>query len=123
MQPASVLYGCQAQMEGSVSIVILQPLASPTWLIDSQADDELAPLKVKRTNRLKKPRRYFLPGLILCIILRLEIFHRVSLDLQCSTPGIEVRLKSPARRAMYSLIIVSGFFAFTYSLIRTSPRP
>lgn len=53
-------------------------------------DDERSPLKVKRINLPKKPRRYFLPALVLCIILRLEIFHRVSLDLQCSKPGIEV---------------------------------
>ncbi len=57
-------------------------------------DDELAPLKLKRTNLPKKPRRYFLPGLVACIILRLEIFHRVTVDLQCSKPGIEVSLLS-----------------------------
>ena len=61
---------------------------------DDFPDDELAPLKVKRTNLPKKPRRYFLPGLIACIILRLEIFHRVTIDLQCSKPGIEASLPS-----------------------------
>jgi hypothetical protein len=43
-------------------------------------------------NLPKKPRRYFLPGLVLCILLRLEIFHRVTLDLQCSKAGIEVNI-------------------------------
>lgn len=61
-------------------------------------DDELAPLKVKRTNLPKKPRRYFLPGLVFCILLRLEIFHRVTLDLQCSKAGIEVNCIPPVGR-------------------------
>jgi hypothetical protein len=46
-------------------------------------------------NLPKKPRRYFLPGLVLCILLRLEIFHRVTLDLQCSKAGIEVNIAFP----------------------------
>jgi hypothetical protein len=66
-------------------------MASQEPVIDLPLDDERAPLKVKRTDLPKKPRRYFLPALVLCIILRLEIFHRVSSDLQCSKPGIEVR--------------------------------
>lgn len=37
-----------------------------------------------------KPRRRFLIILVASIITRLELFHRVSEDLQCSTPGIEV---------------------------------
>ncbi|KAL2180192.1 glycosyltransferase family 90 protein [Thermothelomyces heterothallicus CBS 202.75] len=55
-------------------------------------DDERAPLRARRSNLPKKPRRYFLPALVVCIILRLEIFHRVSLDLQCSKQGIEAFL-------------------------------
>ncbi|KAH6853560.1 glycosyltransferase family 90 protein [Chaetomium sp. MPI-CAGE-AT-0009] len=64
------------------------------WLpgTNGRFDDERAPLKAKRTNLPNKPRRYFLPALVLCIILRLEIFHRVSLDLQCSKPGLEAFL-------------------------------
>ncbi|KAL2199083.1 glycosyltransferase family 90 protein [Corynascus similis CBS 632.67] len=64
------------------------------WLpgTNGRFDDERAPLKVKRSNLPKKPRRYFLPVLVLCIIMRLEIFHRVSRDLQCSKPGIEAFL-------------------------------
>ncbi|KAK0630003.1 glycosyltransferase family 90 protein [Bombardia bombarda] len=52
-------------------------------------DDELEPLRAARVSLPKKPRRYFLPILVVCIILRLELFHRVTLDLQCSSPGIE----------------------------------
>ncbi|KAF7547442.1 hypothetical protein G7Z17_g7715 [Cylindrodendrum hubeiense] len=37
----------------------------------------------------KRPRRLSLPVLVLCIVLRLEIFHRVNYQQQCSTPGIE----------------------------------
>ncbi|CEI65209.1 hypothetical protein FVEN_g12577 [Fusarium venenatum] len=36
-----------------------------------------------------RPRRLSLPVLILCIVLRLEIFHRVNYQQQCATPGLE----------------------------------
>ncbi|GAB1310240.1 Glycosyltransferase family 90 protein [Madurella fahalii] len=61
-------------------------------------DDELGPLKGAgsgagtRTNLPKKPRRFFFPTLVACIILRLELFHRVTFNLQCSKPGIEALL-------------------------------
>ncbi|KAM7224397.1 glycosyltransferase [Rhypophila decipiens] len=37
----------------------------------------------------EKPRRRFLTLLVTCIISRLEVFHQVSANLQCSKPGIE----------------------------------
>ncbi|KAH7153005.1 hypothetical protein EDB81DRAFT_881954 [Dactylonectria macrodidyma] len=37
----------------------------------------------------KRPRRLSLPALVICIVLRLEIFHRVNYQQQCSTPGVE----------------------------------
>ncbi|KAM0243906.1 hypothetical protein ACHAP5_006763 [Fusarium lateritium] len=36
-----------------------------------------------------RPRRLSLPVLVLCIVLRLEIFHRVNYQQQCATPGLE----------------------------------
>ncbi|KAL2259720.1 hypothetical protein VTK26DRAFT_6483 [Humicola hyalothermophila] len=65
-----------------------------TWLpgANGRFDDGLRPLKVAHVKLPKKPRRYFLPALVLCIVLRLEIFHRVTYDLQCSKPGIEAFL-------------------------------
>ncbi|KAK2042530.1 capsular associated protein [Colletotrichum somersetense] len=39
-----------------------------------------------------RPRRYFAPLLIFCIFVRLEIFHRVTSQLQCSVPGIQAFL-------------------------------
>ncbi|KAK4242686.1 glycosyltransferase [Achaetomium macrosporum] len=65
-------------------------------------DDELGPLKATRTNLPKKPRRYFLPGLIICVVLRLEIFHHVTFDLQCSKAGIEACL--PLLILLYELL-------------------
>ncbi|KAK0631741.1 glycosyltransferase family 90 protein [Immersiella caudata] len=61
------------------------------WLpgTNGRFDDDLGVLRVSRATLPKKPRRYFLPVLVVCIILRLEAFHRVSYDLQCSSPGIE----------------------------------
>ncbi|KAM7206727.1 glycosyltransferase [Rhypophila sp. PSN 637] len=37
----------------------------------------------------EKPRRRFLTLLVTCTISRLEVFHQVSANLQCSKPGIE----------------------------------
>ncbi|KAK0731374.1 glycosyltransferase family 90 protein [Lasiosphaeris hirsuta] len=64
------------------------------WLpgANGRFDDDSGPLRVPRPNLPKKPRRYFLPMLVICILLRLEIFHRVSFDLQCSRSGIEAWL-------------------------------
>ncbi|KAK4157761.1 glycosyltransferase [Chaetomidium leptoderma] len=74
------------------------------WLpgTNGRFDDGPGPLHVKRPNLPKKPRRYFLPGLVACIILRLEIFHRVTLDLQCSKPGVESFL--PLLILLYELL-------------------
>ncbi|TDZ13536.1 Beta-1,2-xylosyltransferase 1 [Colletotrichum spinosum] len=36
-----------------------------------------------------RPRRYYVPLLIACIGLRLEVFHRVTAQLQCSMPGVQ----------------------------------
>ncbi|VBB71571.1 Putative Glycosyltransferase Family 90 [Podospora comata] len=47
---------------------------------------------ISQRNFPKKPRRYFVLILIVCIILRLESFHRVTADLQCSKPGLEAFL-------------------------------
>lgn len=38
----------------------------------------------------KRPRRLSLPLLVVCIVLRLEIFHYVNYQQQCATPGVEV---------------------------------
>jgi len=71
-----------------LDIPAVRPIAD---LKTTTIDDDLGLRKVGRANLPTKPRRYFLPGLVVCIITRLEMFHRVSLDLQCSKPGIEVR--------------------------------
>ncbi|KAK3329499.1 glycosyltransferase family 90 protein [Apodospora peruviana] len=65
------------------------------WLpgANGRFDDDLGQrTALGRVSLPKKPRRYFIPGLVLCIIVRLEMFHRVSSDLQCSKPGIEAFL-------------------------------
>lgn len=46
----------------------------------------------QNTHLPGRPRRLSLPMLVLCIVLRLEIFHRVNYQQQCATPGLEVRL-------------------------------
>lgn len=38
----------------------------------------------------RRPRRYFVPALVLCLVIRLELFHRVAAQIQCSAPGVEV---------------------------------
>ncbi|KAK4193467.1 glycosyltransferase [Podospora australis] len=64
------------------------------WLpgANGRFDDELGALKVSRSNLPRKPPRYFTLILVACIILRLEAFHRVTRDLQCSQPGLEAFL-------------------------------
>ncbi|KAK1755273.1 glycosyltransferase [Echria macrotheca] len=63
------------------------------WLpgANGRFDDDLASVR-SRASLPRKPRRFFLPVLVACIVLRLEAFHRVSLHLQCSKPGIEAWL-------------------------------
>jgi hypothetical protein len=39
----------------------------------------------------RRPRRYFVPVIIACLVLRIEAFHQTTTQLQCSKPGIEVR--------------------------------
>ncbi|KAM5342853.1 hypothetical protein ACJ41O_013819 [Fusarium nematophilum] len=50
--------------------------------------DEAA-LKGPNAHQPKRPRRLSLPVLVFFIVLRLEIFHRVNYQQQCSTPGLE----------------------------------
>ncbi|KAM0329156.1 hypothetical protein ACHAQA_004452 [Verticillium albo-atrum] len=45
---------------------------------------DYAPLSLPR-----RPRRYFVPIIVFCIIIRIELFHQTTAKLQCSTPGIE----------------------------------
>ncbi|KAL2125115.1 hypothetical protein VTJ04DRAFT_1480 [Mycothermus thermophilus] len=75
-----------------------------SWLPGNNGrfDDELLPSKPKRLNLPQKPRRFFFPGLVIAILLRLELFHRVSFDLQCSTQGIEAFL--PLLVLLYELL-------------------
>ncbi|KAK0657160.1 glycosyltransferase family 90 protein [Cercophora newfieldiana] len=81
------------------------------WLpgANGRFDDDLGVLRLSRVSLPRKPRRYFLPCLVVCIILRLEAFHRVSYDIQCSSPGIESWLP---------------LFVVAYELLRgRGPRP
>jgi hypothetical protein len=86
--------GYQVPMGGLVSLLFSCPVFKVFWrLTMSRSDDDLGSTKSLSeapTNLPKKPRRYFLPVLVGCIVLRLELFHRVSFDLQCSSPGVEV---------------------------------
>ncbi|KAF4879074.1 Beta-1,2-xylosyltransferase 1 [Colletotrichum siamense] len=36
-----------------------------------------------------RPRRYYVPLLVFMVFLRLEVFHQVTAQLQCSTPGVQ----------------------------------
>ena len=37
-----------------------------------------------------RPKKWYLPVVIMCIVLRLEASHAVNARQQCSTPGVEV---------------------------------
>ncbi|KAG7136804.1 hypothetical protein HYQ45_005740 [Verticillium longisporum] len=49
-----------------------------------QIRSEHAPLSLPR-----RPRRYFIPIIVFCIIIRIELFHQTAAKIQCSVPGIE----------------------------------
>lgn len=54
------------------------------------AQGPASPRHSRSSTLPKRPRRFFLPALVIFVVLRLEIFHRVVRDFQCATPGIEV---------------------------------
>ncbi|KAK4229716.1 hypothetical protein QBC38DRAFT_471441 [Podospora fimiseda] len=89
----------------SLLILLIAGLASyaisyfADWLpgANGRYDDELGPLKGgaranANLNLPRKPRRYFLLILVVCIVVRFEAFHRVTLDMQCSKSGVEAWL-------------------------------
>ncbi|TPX17961.1 uncharacterized protein E0L32_011962 [Thyridium curvatum] len=55
-------------------------------------DDDIGPLKVTHVNHPPRPRRYFLPALVACVVARVELFKWVEYDLQCSKPALECLL-------------------------------
>ncbi|KAM0282588.1 hypothetical protein ACHAQH_002956 [Verticillium albo-atrum] len=46
--------------------------------------NEHAPLSLPR-----RPRRYFVPFIVFCTIIRIELFHQITAKLQCSAPGVD----------------------------------
>ncbi|PHH92468.1 hypothetical protein CDD83_7216 [Cordyceps sp. RAO-2017] len=59
--------------------------------LSGAAEDE-ALLNGSTSHVPNRPRRFSLPALILCVVLRLELFHLVNYQQQCSSPGIEAFL-------------------------------
>lgn len=55
-----------------------------------------------QANLPKRPRRYFLPAVVGAVVLRLELFYLVSLDVQCVTPGVECFL--PLLLILYEIL-------------------
>ncbi|KAF4997081.1 hypothetical protein FGRMN_4112 [Fusarium graminum] len=55
-------------------------------LLDSAPD---AASQSRNAHLPGRPRRLSLPVLVICVVLRLEIFHRVNYQQQCATPGLE----------------------------------
>ncbi|KAB5584778.1 glycosyltransferase family 90 protein [Coniochaeta sp. 2T2.1] len=67
-------------------------------------DGELPTAKDKnpQTNLPKRPRRYFLPAVVVAVVFRLELFRIASDDLQCAAPGVELFL--PFLLAIYEVL-------------------
>lgn len=59
-------------------------------LPETENDALLLSRQSPHSSQPKRPRRLFLPVLVLCVVLRLEIVHRVTYDFQCTSPGVEV---------------------------------
>ncbi|KAH6681072.1 capsular associated protein [Plectosphaerella plurivora] len=85
------------------SVVIILLLSSGfTWIIsnfaswlpggsDGRFDEGSVILNTKEASHTlaRRPRRYFVPVIIACLVLRIEAFHQTTSQLQCSKPGIE----------------------------------
>ena len=122
--------GFREQMGGlAVSSTAMSSHLSQVFLLSRYTlDNDRKPFKGVRIRArvLNKPRKFSLPVLILCIVLRIEVFHRVSQDLQCSSPGIEV---SPIQTRSFSFQFsniqggFSGIFSFTSGRLRISIIP
>lgn len=81
------------------SVLILLLSGGLTWLasylapwlpgVDGRFDERAGSKSTFEQTIPARPRRYFAPLLIFCIFLRLEVFHRVTAQLQCSVPGVQ----------------------------------
>ncbi|KAI1638924.1 hypothetical protein F4809DRAFT_196708 [Biscogniauxia mediterranea] len=63
------------------------------WLpgTDGRFDSEAA-LKGSQSFLPQRPRRFYVPCIIVLVVVRLEALHRVSYDFQCSAEGVEAFL-------------------------------
>ncbi|KAK8008663.1 Beta-1-2-xylosyltransferase 1 [Apiospora marii] len=64
--------------------------------------DSGAPFKSFRSSLPQRPRRFYLPCIIILIVIRLEILQEVVYDFQCTAQGVEVFL--PVFLAGYELL-------------------
>src|SRR3569833_1445912 len=92
LAPATSQPGYREPMVVSVSVPVLPGLRKAPTHSACHLDDGLVIYGEAHLNLPKRPRRFFLPVLVICIIFRLELFNRITFDLQCSTPGLEVSL-------------------------------
>ncbi|KAI0434981.1 hypothetical protein F5Y09DRAFT_294410 [Xylaria sp. FL1042] len=66
--------------------------------------DSDAVLKASSSSLPPRPRRFYVPCIIILVILRLELSYRSLRDFQCSTPGIEAFLP----------LLLAGYRFFSY---------
>ncbi|KAK8016336.1 hypothetical protein PG993_014525, partial [Apiospora rasikravindrae] len=64
--------------------------------------DSDAPFKSFRSSLPQRPRRFYLPCIIILIVIRLEILQEVVYDFQCTAQGVEVFL--PVFLAGYEMV-------------------
>lgn len=72
-------------------IVVFATSFFAKWLpgANGRFDDEVGSHKGPSLDSPRRPRRYFPTLLVFCIVARLEIFHWMSENQQCSRPGVE----------------------------------
>ena len=73
-------------MEGDVSL---------TW--HAWDGDSEAVIKAPHAPLPQRPRRFYVPCIILLVVFRLEIIHTVARDIQCASRGVEVGLPMRVR--------------------------
>lgn len=95
---ASFLNAFPAMTGDSVCSINRPP--SLIWQADANQTrdaDSGAPFKSFRSSLPQRPRRFYLPCIVILIVIRLEVLQEVVYDFQCTAQGVEVCPQSVPR--------------------------
>jgi hypothetical protein len=78
-------------------------IVSGSLTVSTDKDDAL---KHTKQPTPKRPRRFFFPVIVVCILLRLELFYYTSSQQQCTSAGVEVSHSCPSSQI---ILLASGY--------------